>query len=966
MGDYGTVCPVFRPTREEFEQPFCDYVRKIFKKQPDLPMFKVVPPRGWRPRRTPFPDLRKVQINVPIRQHVFGTKGAYRCLFVEQKPMSVADFKLAAEEEAMRLRGGGNAHGTGGGDGSAGSGLRISSRTTSARYNRPPNDYESSPAAQHKVPSGADGESAPDGASTGGPDLDSVDPDLERAFWSNVTLNPPMYGADTPTSFFDDKLPYGWNLQHLGDLLQNHPKVDSVPGVTTPMTYFGMWRSFFGWHKEDADLYSVNFLHWGAPKVWYGVAPSAKLKFERMAQSLFPELHRACPAFVRHKDIMLSPACLKTYGVPCMRACQRPNEFIVLNAAAYHAGFNSGFNCAEAVNFGMKEWIPVGKEAVPCRCSALKDGVRISMKLFDPKWVDPYETPSESSQEEEEKDSEEGSENEEEEEEEQKTVAAKRRRGGARQASAPAAKKPRGRKPAAASGTKKKGTRGKKAAQESSEGEESSSSEEEEEESEEEEVEVPQSTKPKRKRMPTKKAAAAAAEKAEATAAVRKGSRAPAEGAAPTTNVRGQRSAATAAASVVKRAIAKSRGAADAVESKASALAAKPVAAAAAAKRGPGRPRKAVDTPAGVTAAATPTAAAVATGGPGGRKRKAAEEPEKAPAEAVALAEGRGGRPQRAVAAAAATAAATVGIRKRARGGAAETIADKDAAAASGGAADGSGAVVVCTRAVVGRRAKAPVVQTEDSGTAGAKDSGHSRGGRNGGRGATASTPTATAAGTAMIIAAATEEPPPTAPAPVSPVEVATAEATSEGRLVVTAVKPRSTVEAAAMALKVRINTPCQESVSGPPMAIVGDADTPGGRRSAPAAASAASPVDKRFFFLVQRLARPAPTPGNVLLRWLKEGRDGLFRPVAGSVWEESAGALLPVRAQAVGPGGGATAADSDSDGDASSSGADATGSSSPSHSAAGGPAAEAVFEPEAWRLVTPRDEIINVELRRE
>ncbi len=39
--DNGGMCPVFRPSREEFEQPFCDYVRKIFKKHPDLPMFKV-------------------------------------------------------------------------------------------------------------------------------------------------------------------------------------------------------------------------------------------------------------------------------------------------------------------------------------------------------------------------------------------------------------------------------------------------------------------------------------------------------------------------------------------------------------------------------------------------------------------------------------------------------------------------------------------------------------------------------------------------------------------------------------------------------------------------------------------------------------------------------------------------------------------------------------------------------------
>eukprot|EP00983_Pelagomonas_calceolata_P100986 1158639-Pelagomonas_calceolata.AAC.9 len=35
-------------------------------------------------------------------------------------------------------------------------------------------------------------------------------------------------------------------------------------------------------------------------------------------------------------------------------AKQQPGEFIVLNAAAYHGGFNLGFNCAEAVNFATE------------------------------------------------------------------------------------------------------------------------------------------------------------------------------------------------------------------------------------------------------------------------------------------------------------------------------------------------------------------------------------------------------------------------------------------------------------------------------------------------------------------------------------------------------------------------------------------------------------------------------------
>ena len=44
-------------------------------------------------------------------------------------------------------------------------------------------------------------------------------------------------------------------------------QVPAITGVTTPMTYFGMWKSFSGWHKEDIDLNSVNYLHFGAPKV---------------------------------------------------------------------------------------------------------------------------------------------------------------------------------------------------------------------------------------------------------------------------------------------------------------------------------------------------------------------------------------------------------------------------------------------------------------------------------------------------------------------------------------------------------------------------------------------------------------------------------------------------------------------------------------------------------------------------
>eukprot|EP00955_Chlamydomonas_euryale_P003788 39607-Chlamydomonas_euryale.AAC.12 len=105
-----------------------------------------------------------------------------------------------------------------------------------------------------------------------------------------------------------------------------------------------------------------------------------------MAESLFPELRRACSAFIRHKDILLSPSLLRTHGIDFVQAKQEAGEFIVLNASAYHSGFNMGFNCAEAINFATDSWVEVGKAANACTCR--RDAVHISMKLFDPEWTD--------------------------------------------------------------------------------------------------------------------------------------------------------------------------------------------------------------------------------------------------------------------------------------------------------------------------------------------------------------------------------------------------------------------------------------------------------------------------------------------------------------------------------------------------------------------------------------------------
>ncbi|KAF4042576.1 JmjC domain containing hydroxylase [Phytophthora infestans] len=208
---------------------------------------------------------------------------------------------------------------------------------------------------------------------------DTEDPlEVERQFWKGLrgTMDPPTYGADIVSTLFGDADALSWNLNDLNTILR---KID-LPGVTQSMLYFGMWRAMFAFHTEDMDLYSINYVHTGKPKFWYGVPPDAASQLERAAQSMFPEKHHECHQFLRHKTSLISPARLKEFGVPFYRAFQKPGEFVITFPATYHQGFNLGFNIAEAVNFATLHWIPYGLKAKVCKC--LPDSVRIDMDSF--------------------------------------------------------------------------------------------------------------------------------------------------------------------------------------------------------------------------------------------------------------------------------------------------------------------------------------------------------------------------------------------------------------------------------------------------------------------------------------------------------------------------------------------------------------------------------------------------------
>ncbi|KAI1110969.1 hypothetical protein F5Y14DRAFT_334961 [Nemania sp. NC0429] len=203
--------------------------------------------------------------------------------------------------------------------------------------------------------------------------------ELERIYWKTLTYAPPLYGADVLGTLFNDATEE-WNLNKLPNLLD--VLGTKVPGVNTAYLYLGMWKATFAWHLEDVDLYSINYLHFGAPKQWYSISQGDARRFEAAMKSIWPTEAKACGQFLRHKAFLISPSHLQQYfNIKVNKCVSYPGEFVVTYPYGYHSGYNLGYNCAEAVNFALDSWLSMGKIAKKCECAQAQDSV----------WVDVYE-----------------------------------------------------------------------------------------------------------------------------------------------------------------------------------------------------------------------------------------------------------------------------------------------------------------------------------------------------------------------------------------------------------------------------------------------------------------------------------------------------------------------------------------------------------------------------------------------
>uniref|UniRef100_A0A7S2BGH3 JmjC domain-containing protein n=1 Tax=Octactis speculum TaxID=3111310 RepID=A0A7S2BGH3_9STRA len=326
--------PVFYPTVDEFRDPI-KFIASISAKARPFGICRIVPPDGWKtPAQLPVSSDK----TFPTRRQRMDMMQEGRSMS-EGKRYTAATYKQMADE--------------------------FHAKWVASRYQNDPISA-TGPALEKdywKLVRGADGEEV---EVEYGNDLSTVD------YWSGFPMRQPAdpeLGSKTRIPQFGSEeycRVSGWNLNNVsfwpGSALRY--LTHSIDGINRPWLYLGMLFSSFCWHREDIYLASMNFLHFGAPKQWYGIPGNKATKFSSTMEKIMKLRIKEVPDLEHHITTQISPAVLLGNGVPVYKTTQEAGQFIVTFPEAYHAGFSYGFNCGEAVNVATVDWIDHGMQSV--------------------------------------------------------------------------------------------------------------------------------------------------------------------------------------------------------------------------------------------------------------------------------------------------------------------------------------------------------------------------------------------------------------------------------------------------------------------------------------------------------------------------------------------------------------------------------------------------------------------------
>ncbi|RYR67615.1 hypothetical protein Ahy_A03g014007 [Arachis hypogaea] len=294
------LAPEYRPTLTEFQDPIA-YIFKIEKEASKYGICKIIPPFPPPPRKVAIANFTRslTKPDEPNSKPTFTTR-QQQIGFCPRRPRPVQRPVWQSGENY-----------------------------TFQEFEAKAKAFEKSYLKKHHLHHQGHRKGGGGGGGSGG--LGPLE--VETLFWK-ATVDKPFsveYANDMPGSAFSRKCreecaaalaESAWNMREIsranGSLLRFMK--EEIPGVTSPMVYLAMLFSWFAWHVEDHDLHSLNYLHMGSGKTWYGVPRDAAVAFEDVVRvhGYGSEINPLVTfSTLGEKNTVMSPEVLINAGVPC-------------------------------------------------------------------------------------------------------------------------------------------------------------------------------------------------------------------------------------------------------------------------------------------------------------------------------------------------------------------------------------------------------------------------------------------------------------------------------------------------------------------------------------------------------------------------------------------------------------------------------------------------------------------------
>lgn len=124
-----------------------------------------------------------------------------------------------------------------------------------------------------------------------------------------------------------------------------------MSGIHRSYVYLGNVHTFFAWHREDMNLYSVNHLLFGKEKIWYCIRPADTWRVMEFVREQYVGEKLNCVTPLQHKSCWFDPYILLKLNIDVFYFKQKVGDIMITPPGGLHSGFNTGLNVAESVNF---------------------------------------------------------------------------------------------------------------------------------------------------------------------------------------------------------------------------------------------------------------------------------------------------------------------------------------------------------------------------------------------------------------------------------------------------------------------------------------------------------------------------------------------------------------------------------------------------------------------------------------